>query len=214
MINDHLQEISYLLMSFMIIGVAACSISGALRAVDAKMDITGAILLAFIASNAGGTVRDIILGSQVFWIGDQFYIWITFIIGAFTYIFIYHKRKVLGSYKLHRMLIITDAMGLAAFSLAGVEKSITFGQNGVIAVIMGIWTAIGGGVLADIISNRVPLVFSQELYITVAFVGSLCYYLMYSHMNHVVAGMIAAIIMILLRLYSVKHKWKFPTIYQ
>ena len=214
MINNHLQEISYLLMSFMIIGVVACSISGALRAAEARMDITGAILLAFITSNAGGTVRDIILGSKVFWITDQFYIWLTFIIGALTYIFIYHKRKVLGSQRLHTMLIVTDAMGLAAFSLAGVEKSIVFGQNGVIAVIFGIWTAIGGGVLADIISNRIPLVFSQELYITVAFVGSLAYYLMYGHMNHVVAGMIAAIMMILLRLYSVKYNWKFPAIYQ
>ncbi len=214
MINNHLQEISYLLMAFMIIGVIACSISGALRAVDAKMDITGAILLAFIASNAGGTVRDVILGSQVFWMKDQFYIWLTFIIGAFTYIFIYHKRKVLGNHKLRIMLIVTDAMGLAAFSLAGVEKCIACGQNGVIAVIFGIWTAIGGGVIADVISNRVPLVFSQELYITVAFIGSLAYYLMYWHINHIIAGMIAAIIMILLRLCSVKYKWKYPAIYQ
>lgn len=214
MINNHLQEISYLLMSFMIIGVIACSISGAIRAVEAKMDITGAILLAFIASNAGGTVRDVILGSQVFWISDQFYIWLTFLIGGFTYILIYYNGKFLDNQKLYKILIVTDAMGLAAFCLAGVEKSITFGQNNSIAIIMGIWTAIGGGVLADIIANRVPLVFSSELYITVAAVGAVCYLFMYGQMNHIVAGMIAAIIMILLRLYSVKFKWKFPTVHQ
>lgn len=66
MVHHHLDEISYLLYTFMALGVVASSVSGALRAAEAKMDITGAILLAFIASNAGGTVRDLVLGTTVF----------------------------------------------------------------------------------------------------------------------------------------------------
>ena len=213
MLNNQIQNISYLLMSFMVIGVVATSIGGAIRAINAKMDITGAILLAFVASNAGGTVRDILLGSTVFWIKDQFYIWLTFTIGALTFIFVYIKGKVLDSKQLYNFLIVTDAMGLAAFCLAGVEKALNYGQNYSIAVIMGIWTAIGGGILADIIANRIPLVFSSELYITVAFAGAICYLTLSFYLNHIVASMIAAIFMVLFRLYSVKLKWKFPTIH-
>jgi uncharacterized membrane protein YeiH len=211
--RNHLQEISYLLYFFMIFGVIAASISGAIRAIEAKMDITGAVLLAFLAANAGGTIRDLLLNSTVFWIKDQFYIWLTFIVGAVTFIIIYFKSKVFDNKKLRAILIITDAMGLAAFSLAGVEKSISLGQNNLIAVIMGVWTAVGGGIIADIISNRVPLVFSQELYMSIALLGSLCYLGLYGYMNHIIAGLIAALVMILLRLYSVKFRWKFPTIH-
>lgn len=209
---NHLQAISDLLNYLMIIGVIAASISGAIRAIEAKMDITGAVLLAFITANAGGTIRDLILGAQVFWVHDQIYIWLTLIIGALTFISIFFKRKVINNKRLRNILIVTDAMGLAAFCLAGVEKSVNFGQNEVIAIIMGIWTAIGGGVIADVISNRVPLVFSQELYISVAFIGASCYLVLSNYMDHIVASLIAAIIMICIRLYSVQFKWKLPTI--
>lgn len=212
MIHPHLDEISYLLYTFMIFGVIASSVSGALRAIEAKMDITGAILLAFITGNAGGTVRDLILGTTVFWITNQFYIWLTFIVGCITFILIYYKREVIGNLFLHRALITTDAMGLAAFSLAGVEKTLSLGQNYALAIIMGIWTAIGGGIVGDIISNRVPLVLSQELYITVAFVGSISYLVLLSFLPHIIASIIAAILMVLLRIYSVKFNWRFPTI--
>lgn len=208
----HLQQISTLLYAFTMIGVVACSISGVIRAINAKMDITGAILLAFVTSNGGGTFRDLILGSQVFWIHDQIYIWLTFLIGAATYTLFYFKRKVLSNKRLFTILIVTDAFGLAAFSLAGVEKSIACGQNNGIAIIMGVWTAVGGGILADVISNRIPLVFSEELYITVAFLGSICYLTLYGQINNVLASMVAAVLMVVVRLYSVKYKWKFPTI--
>ncbi|MCE3268735.1 MAG: hypothetical protein K0R49_987, partial [Burkholderiales bacterium] len=186
-------QISLLLQCFMLFGVAAASISGAIRAIESKMDITGAILLAFITASAGGTIRDIILNSQVFWIREQIYIWLTCIIGAATFIFIYYKGRILGNRKINFILIVTDAMGIAAFSLAGVEKALALGQNNSIAIIMGVWTAIGGGVIADVISNRVPLVFTQELlYITVAFFGSVCYLILASNINHPAASIIAA----------------------
>lgn len=214
-IADQLQHISRLLEFFMIVGILAASISGAIRAVESKMDITGAILLAFINANAGGTIRDIILGSQVFWIREQFYIWISCGMGTLTFIWVYYKGRLLGNKKINSILVITDAMGIAAFSLAGVEKSLSFGQNNSIAVIMGIWTAVGGGIIADIISNRIPLVFTTELlYITVAFLGSVCYLILANNMDHMIASIIAAFFMITMRLLSVKYKWGLPTIHQ
>ena len=69
--HSYLEHINLLLEIFLVIGVFACAISGALRAVDSKMDITGALLLAFMVSNAGGTFRDLILGAPVFWIKNH-----------------------------------------------------------------------------------------------------------------------------------------------
>jgi uncharacterized membrane protein YeiH len=214
-IIQHIPKVSAILYVFMITGVIAASVSGAIRAIESKMDITGAILLAFIAGNAGGTIRDVILGSIPFWVHDQFYIWISLITGLLTYIIIYYQYKIVTSKLLYRILIISDAMGIAAFSLAGVEKALSLNQNSLIAVIMGVWTAIGGGISADIITNRVPLVFSQELYITVAFVGSVLYLLLAGifGLNQVLSGIIAAFLMIALRLCSVKFKWKLPKHY-
>lgn len=206
-----LQHISYVLNFFMIMGVIAASMSGALRAIKARMDITGAILLAFITANAGGTVRDLILETPVFWIQQQFYIWLTLIVGAATFGILYLKRHVIGSKKLYKILITTDAMGLAAFSLAGVEKAVSCNQNSMVAIIMGIWTAIGGGILADTISNQVPLVLSQELYITVSCVGSVIYLTLAKTMNSMLAGVIAVLVMFLFRIYSVKYHVRYPT---
>ncbi len=213
MINSHeyVEHISQLL-TFFIIGIIASSISGVIRAIEARMDITGAILLAFIASNAGGTVRDIILGVRVFWIRDQYYIWLTIIVGALGFMIVYVNHKVINSRTLYKVLIFTDAMGLAAFSLAGVEKSLNMGHNYTIAIIMGMWTAIGGGIAADIITNRVPLVLSKEFYITVALVGSICFILFSYIMPRTYASGLAALIMITFRLYSVKYGWKLPII--
>lgn len=213
-VTHQLHSISILLQFFMLFGVIAASISGAIRAIESKMDITGAILLAFITANAGGTIRDIILGSDIFWIRDQIYIWLTCIIGALTFIVIYYKGHMLGNRKINYILIVTDAMGIAAFSLAGVEKSLTFGQNHAVAVIMGVWTAIGGGIIADVISNRVPFVFTKELfYITVSFFGSICYLLLANFdISRTIAGIIAATFMIGLRLLSVRFKWNLPKI--
>ncbi len=211
-LNNHLQQISSLLYIFMIVGVIASSISGVIRAIEAKMDITGAILLAFITANGGGTIRDVILNSEVFWIHDQIYIWLTLLTGGATFITFYFKRHILNHKILYLILIITDAFGLAAFSLAGVEKAIHYEQSTLVIILMGVWTAIGGGILADIISNRVPLVFSSELYITVSLLGSICYLMLYGHLNDIVASMITAVLIIALRLCSVKYRLKFPTI--
>lgn len=211
MINPiYIDHINALLETFVIIGVCACSISGALRAIDSKMDITGAILLAFVVANAGGTFRDMFINAPIFWIANHLYIWLSIATGFGTFLVCYYKPELFTNRRLNQLLIITDAIGLGVFCIAGVEKSFLLGQNASIAVIMGVWTAVGGGVIADVISNRVPLVFSSELYITVSLVGALLYITLSGIFPQVLAGFIAVIFMIVFRLLSVKYHWKLP----
>lgn len=213
MLSTHyIEHINTLLEVFLICGVIACSISGALRAIDSRMDITGALLLAFVISNAGGTFRDLILNAPVFWIKSHFYIWLSIGIGAATFILCSFNTRLLTSRTLNKLVLITDAIGLGVFCLAGIEKSFLMGQNFSIAIIMGIWTAVGGGIIADVIANRVPLVFSSELYITVSLVGGILYTILSSMMLHALAAFIAVLFMVALRIMSVKYGWKLPII--
>lgn len=212
-ISQHtIEHINLLLNVFIVIGVIACSISGALRAIDSKMDLTGALLLAFVISNAGGTFRDLILAAPVFWIKDNYYVWLSLTIGALTYMLFYYAPQLLANRRLNQLLLITDAIGLGVFCIAGVEKSFIMEQPAGIAVIMGIWTAVGGGIIADVIANRVPLVFSSELYITVSLCGAILYIILSLFMLHALAGFIAVIFMVAFRMLSVKFHWKLPII--
>jgi uncharacterized membrane protein YeiH len=212
-ISQHtIEHINLLLNVFLVIGVIACSISGALRAIDSKMDLTGALLLAFVISNAGGTFRDLILAAPVFWIKDNYYVWLSLTIGALTYMLFYYAPQLLANRRLNQLLLITDAIGLGVFCIAGVEKSFIMEQPAGIAVIMGIWTAVGGGIIADVIANRVPLVFSSELYITVSLCGAILYIILSLFMFHALAGFIAVIFMVAFRMLSVKFHWKLPII--
>ncbi|MEN9946243.1 MAG: hypothetical protein RLZZ293_629 [Pseudomonadota bacterium] len=212
LINNYSQHIHLILEIFLIIGIIASSISGTLRAIDSKMDITGALLLAFIISNGGGTFRDLILNAPVFWIKNHLYIWLSLSIGAITYSIIYYCPRLLINRRLMQLVLITDAIGLAAFCISGIEKSFVMGQNTYIAIIMGIWTAVGGGIIADVIANRVPLVFSSELYIIVCAIGAILYLTLCCFIPHSIASFIAAIFMISLRLLSIKYRWKLPII--
>ena len=210
--SHYATHINLLFEIFLVVGVIACAISGALRAIESHMDITGAILLAFVISNAGGTMRDLILNTQVFWIKQTFYIWLSIAIGFATYSLCYFKPLLVSSRRLSSLVITTDAIGLGVFCLVGVEKSIALGQSNLVAIVMGILTAIGGGVLADVIANRVPLVFSSELYITVSFCGAILYLILNLFLPQSLAGFIAVIFMILLRMLSVRKHWTFPII--
>lgn len=213
MINpQYIEHINTILDVFVFIGICASAISGSLRAIDSKMDITGAILLAFVVANAGGTFRDIFLNVPIFWMANHLYIWLSIGIGSITFMLCYYKPKLLGHRKLQQMLIFTDAIGLGIFCVVGVEKATLLGQNSSIAIIMGIWTAVGGGVIADIIANRIPLVFSSELYITVCLAGAISYMGLSQLLPQVIAAFSAVIFMVLLRILSVKYHWRLPIV--
>lgn len=211
-LNESTMSINFMLLILMIIGVITCGINGAIRAIEEKMDITGAILLAFITANAGGTMRDIFLGTTIFWIKNNIYIWLTIASGSLTFLIIYFNRNFFNNKKLRQLLIITDSIGLAVFSLAGAEKAINLQETYLIVLFMGVCTAIGGGIAADIITNRIPSIFSKELYITTAFSGTLLYLVLHYYLNHTTSCIISIFFIIILRLLSIKFNWKLPII--
>ncbi len=152
------------------LGTAAFAASGALAASRKNMDIFGFMVLALMPAIGGGTLRDIILNRvPVFWVSDTRYVVVAIAV-ALVVFFMPHKP---GSRR--RLLVWMDAMGLALFAALGTEISLVHGAPPLVAVMLGVTTAVTGGMIRDIICNEIPLVLSKEIYATAAFVAGVAY---------------------------------------
>ena len=201
-----MMNIDTLLEWCMTAGVVAGATAGALRAIEVKMDFSGAMLVAFFAANFGGTFRDLVLGVPVFWVYESHYAWLSLSVGLIVFLIYRFEGEILRHDFILKSLLWADAFGLAAFSIAGSEKALILGHNPSIAIFMGIWTAVGGGIVADIVANRPPAVFSSEFYITVSLVGSLTYVWLAEWLQRPAAAAMALVIMVLFRIAAIKLK--------
>lgn len=151
------------------IGVFVFALSGGIAAVRKEMDLLGVIVLAFLTAVGGGTLRDLILDVPVFWLEDTLALTLS-AAGGLTAFFLYKTLEGL------KPLRWADAAGLALFSVAGAAKAAGLGHDFVIILIMGTMTASAGGLLRDVVANRVPvLMLPGELYATAALLGSAVY---------------------------------------
>ncbi len=212
MLHTNVTQLNMALEICSVIGVIACTISGTFIAISARMDITGAILLGFVKAYGGGIVRDLMLNAQPLWISDYRYALLSIATSSITFLICYLNKDILNSRKIYKLLIFTDAIGLGAFCVFGMEKTVDLGHNYVIAIIMGLWTPIGGGVMADMLANKLPMVFSSELYITVALIGALLYIGLGFYLIPELAAIIAVCFMVVFRMLSVKYHWQLPVI--
>ena len=155
------------------LGTAAFATSGALAASRKRMDIFGFCVLALMPAVGGGTIRDIIIDRvPVFWVSDNRYVAVA-IIAALVVFFAPHRKP--GGRR--RLLIWADALGLALFAALGTEICLRYNTGPLVAVMLGVTTAVMGGMIRDVICNEIPLILSREIYATAAFVASAAYVL-------------------------------------
>ena len=148
-------------------GTAIFAISGVLLAGRLRMDPFGVMVLASVTAIGGGTIRDMMLGATpVFWIGDTSYIWVIIITSLITMLIVRRPKRVAWY-----LLPVCDAIGLAAFVGIGVEKALTYQDSHLIAVMMGVLTGCGGGILRDILAREIPMVLRSEVYATACIAG-------------------------------------------
>jgi uncharacterized membrane protein YeiH len=148
-------------------GTAIFAISGVILAGRLRMDPFGVMVLGSVTAIGGGTIRDMALGATpVFWITDTTYIWVIIVTCIATMMLIRHPRR-LPWY----VLPVSDAIGLAVFVGIGVEKALIFQDSYLIAVIMGVLTGCGGGIIRDVLAREVPMVLRREVYATACIIG-------------------------------------------
>ncbi|RDH83087.1 MAG: hypothetical protein DIZ80_12580 [endosymbiont of Galathealinum brachiosum] len=188
-----------------LIAVIVSSASGVLIAGFKKFDLFGVIIIAIATGLGGGSLRDMLLGREVFWIHDQVFFIAS--LGSAIIIFITARIIVIS----HRFFLIPDAAGLATFAIAGTLASLMMGVPWLIASFMGVMTGTMGGIFRDILSNEPPLVFHSPLYATVSWAGSLLFIaLLYIDINVTPAAIIAGTAIFTARLLALYFKINLP----
>jgi uncharacterized membrane protein YeiH len=191
-----------------IIGTFAFAVSGALVASDKKFDLFGVVIIAFVTAVGGGMLRDLLIDAHpINWIGDLNYMYTIFLAVIFTFLF---KSKIAH---LSKTMFLFDTVGLSVFTLLGLEKGLSFNLNPIIALIMGMISAVFGGVLRDVLTNKIPLIFEKEIYASACLVGGISYLLLtYFNMTENVIFVFSASIIVIIRVIAVKFELQLPKI--
>ncbi len=188
--------------------VAVYALTGVLDSARKRMDLIGALLVAVATALGGGTVRDLLLDRQVFWVVDQTYLMAALSTGILAFILVRHRRLPAS------LFLIPDAIGLALFTIVGTQVALQWHTPWLTASLMGVITGVVGGVLRDILCNDVPSVFLKgELYATAAWLGALSLIALQAlGMAPVEATWVAMGVVLLLRLLALRFKLTLPAL--
>ncbi|MGP5215286.1 trimeric intracellular cation channel family protein [Psychrobacter celer] len=207
MVNDLIFP-DILLYLLDMVGVIACAIAGTLLAQHKGFDIAGCILVSLVNAIGGGTLRDMALDRHpLFWMTDLNYVIVITLTSLILQIFFHLYHKIDNALKLF------DAIGLAVFSVIGFKVALTQDMSPIIAIMMGVWTAIIGGLLRDIICNEIPLVLQREIYITASIIGSTTYLLLqYLGVDAGINEFIMLFVIFAVRMLALRFDWHLPSI--
>ncbi|HEV7350186.1 trimeric intracellular cation channel family protein [Telluribacter sp.] len=194
-----------------IVGTFAFAISGALAVRDKEhQDWFSATFTAFITSIGGGTVRDVLLGSYpLVWISDITILYA--ILAGVLATFIFYRQLL----RLRRTLFLFDTFGIALFTIVGTEKALYLGVRPEIAAIMGVFSAVMGGVIRDTMNNDIPIIYQKEIYSTACLAGAVSYLVLdYFGAERITAFILASAVIILIRILAVQYHWRIPNFFR
>ncbi len=189
-----------------ILGTIAFAISGSFAAMQRRLDPFGVLIIAFVTSIGGGTVRDLLLGdTPVAWMRDVNYCLLILVTSFLT---IFFKTQIK---KFKVTLFLFDSLGLGLFTIVGVQKGIVFGLEPGICVALGTITGCFGGVIRDTLLNTIPLIFRKEIYATACILGGILYFgLLNFNLKADLAKIIVIAFIFTLRIVVVKYKLTLP----
>lgn len=206
MVNEH-ALVSAALLSFDLGGTFVFALSGAAAGVTSRLDLFGVLVLAFAAGNAGGIARDVMIGSvPPAAISDWRYIAVS-IVAGFA---VFYWHRVIG--RLKSPVLIFDAAGLALFAVSGAGKALAFHAGPVAAVLLGMLTGIGGGIVRDVLVRDIPTVLRTELYAVAALIGAAVVVAgALLHLPSSQAAIAGALLCFGLRFVAMRRGWRLPT---
>lgn len=194
-------------------GTCVFALSGAALGIRHKLDLFGVLVLSVVAATAGGMMRDVLIGATPpAAILDWRYLVVCIVAGLALFIlYPFRERTQLGD-RLRTPVLVFDAAGLALFAVAGALKAIAFQLGPLQAVLIGGLTAVGGGVVRDVLVSEVPTVLYSELYAVAALAGATVvvagHSLRYPSDATALAG---AALCFGLRIVAIRRGWRLPT---
>ena len=187
--------------------VSVCAISGVLAGSGKRVDLFGVLVLGLVTALGGGTIRDVVLGKQVFWLSDSSMVINGVITAAAT--FFVSRYWIVPSLA----LAVADAFGLALFTILGAAISWNAGVGVTNSVVLGVITGVAGGILRDVLVGEIPLVFRREIYLyaTASVAGASVYVLLQQYQGDwEVNRAIGAAVTLALRLAAIRWKVSLP----
>lgn len=197
-----------LLLFIDILGTIAFAISGVLTALNKRLDPFGIFIIAFVTAVGGGTLRDVLIEADITWMHDLTYVYVIF--GATVFAVVFRKRL---NY-IRRSLFLFDTIGISLYTVVGVEKGIEAGFNPIICVALGTISACFGGVIRDILCNKIPIIFRKEIYATACIFGATTYFLLLNtSLSNDFIVVISGAVVFIVRFLAVYFNLSFPNLY-
>lgn len=205
-VNEHI-VLSTLYAAFDLGGTFVFALSGAMAGVKHRLDLFGVLILAFAAGNSGGIARDLAIGAlPPAAIADWRYVAVSILAGLLTF----YWYRIIN--RLSSPVLIFDAAGLALFAVAGATKALAFHAGPVAAILLGMMTGIGGGMVRDILVREIPTVLRTELYAVAALLGAAAVVVgRLLHLPPAVAAIAGAVLCFGLRFMAMRRGWQLPT---
>lgn len=173
---------------------------------DKEQDWFGAGFTGFVTAIGGGSIRDVLLGSYpLVWIQDTRLLYV--ILFGIIFSGIFFKLLI----RLRRTLLLFDTFGIAMFTIVGTEKAISLGVRPEVAAIMGMFSAVMGGILRDMLTNEIPVLFRKEVYASACLFGAVVYLVLSDlEVDRNTCFIVSALVIIIIRLVAVKYKLSLP----
>jgi len=183
--------------------------SGSFAAMQKRLDPFGVLIIAFVTSVGGGTIRDLILDVPVFWMHDMVICTVIFITTIVSMIF----KSVEKKFKV--TLFIFDSFGLGLFTIIGIQKGLNADLHPLICITLGTITGCFGGISRDILLNRIPLIFRKEIYATACIIGGTIFLglVKYSTLSYAFVQVSTILLIVTIRTLAVKYHWEIPKFY-
>ncbi|MXV37873.1 trimeric intracellular cation channel family protein [Flavobacteriaceae bacterium Ap0902] len=183
--------------------------SGAFAAMQYKLDPFGVLIIAFATAVGGGTIRDLMLDVPIFWMHDNYTFAIIFVTTIIAMIF----KSLETSFK--NTLFIFDSLGLGLFTIVGIQKGFDAGFGAILCITLGTITGCFGGMLRDILINRIPLLLREEIYATACIVGGAAFIFLnnFTHLSNTIIQIITIAVIVLIRVIAVKYHLQIPKFY-
>ena len=199
-----------------VIGVIAFGICGAMAAMERGADLFGVLFLAVITALGGGVIRDVLIGRipPVMFV-SYWYLLISVVAALAVFIDAYLRSE---KYKLHLDKLdavnnVFDAIGLAVFTVSGMNAAMPVSDNVILVLFVGMCTGVGGGMLRDVMTNTMPKVLRKRVYAVASLIGGVLYYVMHVlDINQLLSVGCGMLVIFALRLFATIYKWNLPSV--
>ncbi len=205
------------LLVLQIVGTVAFAISGSIAAIKAKCDLLGTLIVGCITAVGSGMLRDIIMVQLPALFTDTYLVAIAAGVSLLTFFIVYFSRGKIKDFTIFEKINnYFDAVGLAVFTVVGCEMAFSHfyvSQNVFLSLTLGVLTAVGGGLLRDVLTNTPPYILHKHIYAVASLAGATLFYLLRRFTTQsIVATIVGMVVIVLLRVLATRFKWSLPKI--